>query len=117
MSRQSTQLRRSLAAAAGTILVVLAVAGCNRGGNATPQASQSAASAASAMDTSSASGLADETQSATASASDSSATASTSVPPTSAPPATPDAVASQLDQIQRLINDIDSSLSSSDGGE
>lgn len=108
-----------MALAAAAALVVVAIAGCNGGSSQTP--SSGPASTGSVALSSPTEGLTQLTASAgdTASASDSGlvtgspgATASGS-----AAPATPDAVASELDAIQQLIDDINNSLSSSDQSE
>jgi ABC-type Fe3+-siderophore transport system permease subunit len=109
---------RPATVAAMTLVVALAVAGCGQhkatqAPSNTPEPTSSAASASASASTVESGGASPSGSSSTASpgSASSSATAHASVP------ATPDAVASELDQIDQLINDINNSVSGSDSSQ
>jgi hypothetical protein len=96
---------RMLTVAAGAFLICLALAGCGRQG-ATSGPTTAELTAGPAVSASPASGD-------TTPAGSPSPSGSESPSPTAGPP-TPDPVASELDQINQLINDINNSVDSSD---
>ena len=104
---------RTVAATAAVLLVGIALAGCGRQGPSAPASAQpSAGPTASDTGTS----LSDTgSASPTDAAFESPLTLSSPTVPAGQP--TPDAVASELDQINQLINDIDNSVSSSDSSQ
>jgi hypothetical protein len=105
---------RTATAAAAALLIAVAVAGCNRGTSESPSPVSGPTSGSEA-------GLSAVPASATSPqlATDSvpAASAIASAPATAVAPATPDPVASELDQIQQLIEDINNSLSGSDSSQ
>ncbi len=111
---------RTVAGLAAVLLVGLAVAGCgHRGATASPTvAAVTPAPAATAGDNGTPGSAVASTAAATPSASPS-APSSVAPPTATAPagPATPDPVASELDQINQLINDINNSVQSSDSSQ
>ena len=111
---------RSVAIAASLLLVGMAVVACNRHDVTAPSPSPSVV--ASASSSASDSGLASASASAGGSVSTStsaptSASASASVTAGASERPTPDAVASELDQINQLINDINDAISGSDSSQ
>ena len=114
---------RFVVVAAAVLLLVVAAGGCNRSTDRTATPASPAASAPpSATDPggqASAGGSADASVPEVDTASAPPPPASAAVVGTAAAPPTPDAVASELDQIQQLIDDINGSLTGSDsqGGE
>ena len=105
---------RTVAATAAVLLVGIALAGCGRQGPPRAPASSQPSARPTASDTGTS--LSD-----TGSASPTDAAfelpSTSSSPTVPAGPPTPDAVASELDQINQLINDIDNSVSSSDSSQ
>jgi hypothetical protein len=117
---------RTAAALAAALLLAIAVAGCNRGAHDSPtpvsgpttstgamQSAETASEGAPQL-TDAAGESAQASQSGQASAT---AASSASVEASAGSPETPDPVASELDQIQQLIDDINNSLSSSDSSQ
>jgi hypothetical protein len=102
-----TNRARTIACLAGALLICVALAGCGRRGandqTSAPQPTYNAALV-------SPSGSTDPGASGSPSDSASGADSGPTVPPT------PDPVASELDQINQLINDINDSVQSSDSG-
>jgi hypothetical protein len=102
---------RAVAAVAGLLLVCITIAGCNQHAATSQQSAAAAVPSPTATDAG-----------ASASATDVPSVAPTdSIASIPAGPPTPDAVASELDQINQLINDINNSVQTSDsstqGGE
>ena len=97
---------RTAACLAGALLIGVAIAGCGRHDSTIPPTVPPASFAQSSGPSLSPSGPIDSG----ASASPSDAGSAQSTPPT------PDPVASELDQINQLINDINDSVQSSDSG-
>jgi hypothetical protein len=117
---------RTAAALAAALLLAIAVAGCNRGATDSPSPTAGPTTAAgvgqsaepSSEGTPQLTNVAGESaQAAQSGGPSATAVPSASVEASAAAPATPDPVASELDQIQQLIDDINNSLSSSDSSE
>lgn len=120
MSELKATRPRSVVAASAVLLLLVAAGGCNRSTDRTVTPKSTATSAVpSPSDSAEGSAEVPTLASGEASASsvDSESPSAAAATPTA--PATPDAVASELDQIQQLIDDINSSITGSDssGGE
>jgi hypothetical protein len=105
---------RTVAAAAAVLLVGVALVGCGRQGPTSPPTLALPSVAPTAIDTGAS--LSDTGSASPTDAVFESPSASSS-PAVPAGQPTPDAVASELDQINQLINDIDNSVSSSDSSQ
>jgi len=98
------------------MLTLVAISGCNHAANPTSPAISASPSGPASSSASSPGASALSGDSSTPSVGDTSGASAGATDTTPAGPPTPDAAASELDQIQQLINDINNSLSSSDGG-
>ena len=102
---------RTVAVVAGALLVGLAIAGCDR------QAATAGPTAATAGPTAPRSGESGPAFSASESPAAAESPAASESPSGPAGPPTPDPVASELDLINELINDINNSVQSSDSSQ